>query len=80
MRASADNAARNGVADRLRVLAPEQLPMLSVDLIVANILAPVLVALAPRLICLLRKGGALLLSGLLESQVVDVVAAFGPQM
>ncbi len=80
LRATINNAARNGVAERLQVLAPEHLPMLSVDLMVANILAPILVDLAPRLISMLRPGGALLLSGVLESQVVDVVAAFGPQM
>jgi ribosomal protein L11 methyltransferase len=38
----------------------------------------VLVALAPRLLAALRPGGALLLSGLLQSQVADVVRAFEP--
>ncbi len=80
LRATTDNAARNGVIERLQVVAPEHLPMLSVDLMVANILAPILVDLAPRFISMLRPGGALLLSGVLESQVVDVVAAFGPRM
>lgn len=76
--ATADNASRNGVSDCLRVMPADGLPVgLSVDVILANILAPVLVALAARLQETLRPGGALLLSGLLESQVPEVLAAFG---
>ena len=76
--ATADNAARNGVADCLRVLPADGLPAaVAADLILANILAPVLVALAPQLLDALRPGGALLLSGLLESQVPEVLAGFG---
>ncbi len=79
--ATADNAARNRVSDCLRVMLPDELAVeLEADLILANILAPVLVALAPRLLALLRPGGALLLSGLLEAQVADVVSAFAPAM
>jgi ribosomal protein L11 methyltransferase len=51
-----------------------------VDLVLANILAPVLIDLAPRLQALLRPGGVLLLSGVLESQLEDVVAAYTPAM
>ncbi|MDD3650642.1 50S ribosomal protein L11 methyltransferase [Immundisolibacter sp.] len=77
--AAAANAARNGVADRVQVLAADALPaVLAVDLILANILAPVLVQLAPRLLAALRPGGTVVLSGLLEAQVPQVVAAFTP--
>ncbi len=76
--ATADNAARNGVSDCLRVMPADSRPAsLAADLILANILAPVLVALAPQLLDALRPGGALLLSGLLESQVSEVLAGFG---
>lgn len=76
--ATADNAARNGVLGRLRVMLADELAAgTAADLILANILAPVLVALAPRLQHTLRPGGALLLSGLLESQVPEVLAGFG---
>lgn len=76
--ATTDNAARNAVSDRLRVMQAEQLPAgVAADLILANILAPVLVTLAPHLLDALRPGGALLLSGVLESQLPDVMAAFG---
>jgi ribosomal protein L11 methyltransferase len=75
--ATRDTAARNAVAERIQVLAPDALPVgVSADLVLANILAPVLVELAPRLLDALRPGGALLLSGLLQNQVAEVVAAF----
>jgi ribosomal protein L11 methyltransferase len=75
--ATRDNARRNDVADRLVVSAPDALPAsVSADVLLANILAPVLVELAPRLLAALRPGGALLLSGLLEHQVPEVVRAF----
>ncbi len=79
--ATADNAARNGVSDCLRVMPADSRPAgLAADLILANILAPVLVALAPQLLDALRPGGALLLSGLLESQLPEVLAGFGPAL
>jgi ribosomal protein L11 methyltransferase len=77
--ATRDNARRNGVAERIDVLAPDELPApVRADVVIANILAPVLVALAPRLLGALRPGGALLLSGLLQSQAAEVVSAFEP--
>lgn len=77
--ATRDNAQRNQVAERVDVLAEDVVPApASADLVIANILAPVLVELAPRLVGALRPGGALLLSGLLQSQVAEVVAAFEP--
>lgn len=75
--ATQGNALRNAVQDRLQVMPPEALPSTEADLVLANILAPVLVELAPRLLAATRPGGALLLSGLLESQVPEVVQAFG---
>jgi len=49
------------------------------DLIMANILAPVLIHLAPSLVKRLHPRGSLVLSGLLESQVDEVVAAYRNQ-
>lgn len=74
--ACADNAARNGVADRLRIgdaaaAAPE-----SADVLVANILAGTLVALAPALVGLLRPGGRLALSGVLAAEAETVRARY----
>lgn len=76
MRATRRNAAANGVPIVLvdggveRVRGP-------FDVIVANIGAGVLRAMAERLTALLAPGGRLVLSGLLVDQVPGVVAAFG---
>jgi ribosomal protein L11 methyltransferase len=75
--ATTDNAARNGVADRIRVGLPEAARE-PVDLLVANILSEPLIELAPRFGALVRPGGALALSGILESQASAVALACAP--
>ncbi len=76
--ATRDNAQRNGVADRLRVFAPDEVPesVGPADVIVANILAGPLIALAPKLTSMLQPGGRIALSGLIRSQVEDVQEAY----
>ena len=74
--ATGDNAARNGVTERIRVSPPEALPATPVKLLLANILAGPLVALAPRIAALLEPGGTLVLSGILESQELDIRQAY----
>jgi len=76
--ATSANAALNGVSERLFVGTPESLPAVVVDVLVANILAAPLVELAPTLTARLERGGALVLSGVLEHQAPQVVAAFAP--
>jgi ribosomal protein L11 methyltransferase len=76
--ASRENAARNGVAGRLELCRPEQLPDTPVDLLLANILANPLIELASRLAGLVRPGGQLLLSGILAEQAQAVMAAYEP--
>jgi ribosomal protein L11 methyltransferase len=49
------------------------------DLIIANILAPPLIAMAPSVSKALAAGGRLILAGLLESQAESVAAAFRRQ-
>ena len=49
------------------------------DLILANILAPPLIALAPELVGRIHPGGILILSGLLETQIPAVAAAYRDQ-
>jgi len=74
---SRENAERNGVAKRLELCLPDQLPATaSADVVLANILAGPLIALAPRLTRLVRSGGTLILSGLLASQADEVQAAY----
>lgn len=76
--ATADNARLNGVADRLWLGAPEQLPKIAADAIVANILAKPLVSLAPVLSERAARGAALALSGILGPQRAEVEHAYAP--
>ncbi len=70
------NAAGNDVV--LSVTAPESLPPGAFDLVLANILAAPLIALAPLLAARTRAGGRILLSGILESQATEVAATYAP--
>lgn len=73
------NAAKNGIAEGdLYVVSPDGLPPVQADLLLANILSGPLVALAPRLAALLRPGGDLVLSGILEDQIEPVAKAYAP--
>jgi len=74
--ATRDNAGRNGVTHRIECLLPESYLPRPVDVVLCNILAEPLVALAPLLIRSLKPGGLLVLSGLLEEQVNGVRAAY----
>ena len=75
--ASDDNAAENGVEDRIELASPAELPTdLRVDILLVNILAGVLVRLAPELGRRVRPGGRLVLAGILESHADAVQAAF----
>jgi ribosomal protein L11 methyltransferase len=68
------NAADNDVI--LNVALPESLPPGTFDLVLANILAGPLIDLEPLLAARTRPGGRILLSGILESQAAEVVAAY----
>jgi len=72
------NAARNDVAARLGVVAPHELGEAGFDVVLANILAAPLAALAPRLAALTRGGGEIVLSGILASQADEIRAAYEP--
>ena len=78
IQASRDNAERNGVADQLELFLPEDQPKgLQADLLVANILAGPLRELAPLMNELVRPGGLLALSGVLETQAVELEQIYG---
>jgi ribosomal protein L11 methyltransferase len=72
------NADLNRVRSRVRVVAGLDAPGPDerYDLVLANIVAPVLVAHAAFLAACLRPGGALVLSGLMVGDVGDVVARY----
>lgn len=73
--ATADNAERNLVAPALHVQDTAAAPVLA-DLVLANILANVLIERAAQLTGCVRSGGDLVMSGILDEQCDDVMAAY----
>lgn len=76
--ATRDNAERNGVSDRVKVFMPEDMPAVKADVVVANILAGPLAQLAGTLTGFLKPNGQLALSGIITSQVDELVSAYSP--
>lgn len=83
VRVAAGNAAANGVAGAVEtavadILEPGGGPDLPgpADLILANILLPILAAAAPRLVGALRPGGLIVLSGVTTSQREQLAARY----
>lgn len=78
--ATRQNAEINGVADRLWVDLPEaldqQLPDLQADVVVANILAGPLAALAPEFARRTPTGARIVLAGLISEQVDDLQSTY----
>jgi ribosomal protein L11 methyltransferase len=74
--ASRDNALANGVTAEFHDTRPVALP--PADIVVANILANPLRVLAPLLIALVKPGGHIVLSGILEGQADAVMEAYSP--
>ncbi len=77
--ATAENVRRNGLdAERFPVYFPDKCPQAPVDFVFANILAGPLVELAPKLIALVKPGGKICLSGILNTQKHAIVDAYAP--
>ena len=74
--ATRDNAARNGVSARVEAFLPEEFSMAGADVVMANILAGPLVELSQTLLNILRPGGKLVLSGILEEQAAQLVGTY----
>ncbi|WP_457673296.1 50S ribosomal protein L11 methyltransferase [Thiolapillus sp.] len=74
--ATRSNAERNGVLERLETLSSEEFRPQQADVVLANILANVLIELAPLIRSLVRPGGDLVLSGILRNQAEDVAHAY----
>jgi ribosomal protein L11 methyltransferase len=71
------NSATNGVHVEVSTTPLEEVDG-EFDLVVANILAPALVALAPHLQRVLAPGGTLVVSGILQEAHAHVLAALAP--
>jgi ribosomal protein L11 methyltransferase len=74
--ASADNAQRNGVGDRLALFLPGDEPAAQYPVVVANILASALDALAPVLARRTQAGGRIALSGILAGQEPELLQRY----
>ena len=74
--ATADNAQRNEVAERIEVHLPQDETPAEYPLVVANILASALIALADTLAARVAPGGRIALSGILAGQEDEVLARY----
>jgi ribosomal protein L11 methyltransferase len=76
--ATCENAERNQLSSDLSVMPAGELPDDRWDVVLANILAGPLVDLAPRLARATRRGGHLVLAGMLDGQAESVATAYRP--
>jgi ribosomal protein L11 methyltransferase len=74
--ASADNAQRNGVADKLAVFAPGEANTPLADVFIANILAGPLGDLAPTFAAATRPGAPFAISGILAGQQDELLQRY----
>ncbi|TKR30627.1 50S ribosomal protein L11 methyltransferase [Luteimonas gilva] len=75
--ATLDNAERNGVGERIAAFMPEQEPDATYPIVVANILATALHALAGTLAARVAAGGKIALSGILHGQEPELLQRYG---
>lgn len=76
LQASRDNAQRNGVADGLHLLLPQDHAAQPHDVLVANILAGPLAELAPLFAASCKPGAPFALSGILAGQHEELLARY----
>jgi ribosomal protein L11 methyltransferase len=74
--ASADNAERNAVADRLTVYLPEDVKAEPADVFIANILAGPLGELAPTFAAAAKPGAPFAISGILQGQEDELLTRY----
>ena len=75
--ATHDNAQRNGVEERMAVFLPQDEPAAQYPIVVANILASALDALADTLAARVAPGGRIALSGILAGQEDALLDRYG---
>ena len=75
--ASSANAQRNGVGSRFTAIhgSADEAPDKAYPLIVANLVAALLVRLAPSLAARMAPGGVLIASGIIETRAAEVIDA-----
>ncbi len=78
-RAAGDNCERNGVADRVRIGTELADAAGRFDVIAANLLSSLLIEMAPALAAALAPAGHVIVSGILDAEAADILAAFAAQ-
>lgn len=73
------NAEKNQVLSRISYYLPEQFSPMTAEVVVANILAKPLIELAGTIAALVKPGGHLILSGILNEQAESVATAYRQQ-
>lgn len=76
LEATQANIRRNGVQNIIDCLEPDEFGETRADVLLANILSGPLIKLSEDLIGSLRSGGQIVLSGVLEEQAQEVIAAY----
>lgn len=82
--ATRQNAERNGVQDKIKVFLPDEFKTYfeehqpTIDTIAANILAKPLIGFTPHFAHILPKKATIVLAGLIQSQVDEVLSAYQP--
>jgi ribosomal protein L11 methyltransferase len=76
--ATQQNAQRNSIHSGLYLTTPDKLDSVQADIVLANILSNTIIQLAQTLITLVKPGGRLVLSGILQEQAELVMRAFTP--
>ena len=75
--ATIDNSRRNKVpGDVLTTYLPEAVPPVHADILIANILERPLIDLSEKFAALVKKGGYITLSGLLEEQIPSLLSCY----
>lgn len=80
LKATVENAERNHVADKMDVYLPHEAPEFQADLVIANILAAPLIELSHVILGYLKPQGPIAMSGILQRQANDVMAAYQPRV
>jgi len=73
------NAEKNQVLERISYYLPEQFDVAQAEVVVANILAKPLIELSATIAALVKPGGYLILSGILNEQAQSVADAYRAQ-
>ncbi len=78
LEATRRNATENGIDERLVTVPPRELPAVTVEVLVANILAGPIFDLAPTFARYVSRGGRIGLSGVLRDQAMLVLERYQP--